>query len=87
MKKVMSFLILAAAAGVDSPAHANEVAGEHIDFWNSTHANEETGEIPDARAAACRRRQVAAAAGHERKGLAALHVDARPEAGGTRMPG
>ena len=43
-------VVVLAAAGVDGPARANEVAGEHIDFWNSTHANEETGEIPDARA-------------------------------------
>ena len=43
-------VVVLTAAGVDSPARANEVAGEHIDFWNSTHANEETGEIPDARA-------------------------------------
>jgi hypothetical protein len=26
------------------------LAGEHIDYWNATHANEETGEIPDERA-------------------------------------
>ena len=43
-------VVVLTAAGVDSPARANEVAGEHIDFWNSTHANEETGEIPDERA-------------------------------------
>ena len=42
-------VVVLAADGVDSPARANEVAGEHIDFWNSTHANEETGEIPDLR--------------------------------------
>ena len=43
-------VVVLTAAGVDSPARANEVAGEHLDFWNSTHANEETGEIPDERA-------------------------------------
>ena len=42
-------VVVLAAAGVDSPARADEVAGEHIDFWNATHANEETGEIPDER--------------------------------------
>jgi len=35
--------VVLAAAGVDSPAR-------DIDFWNSTHENEETGEIPDERA-------------------------------------
>ena len=38
------------AAGVDNEARANVLAGEHIAFWNRTHANEETGEIPDVRA-------------------------------------
>ena len=43
-------VVVLAAAGVDSPARADEVAGEHIAFWNAAHANEETGEIPDERA-------------------------------------
>ena len=43
-------VVVLVAAGVDNPARADEVAGEHIDFWNSTHENEETGEIPDERA-------------------------------------
>ena len=38
------------AAGVDNEARANVLAGEHIAFWNRTHTNEETGEIPDVRA-------------------------------------
>ena len=38
------------AAGVDNEARANVLTGEHIAFWNRTHTNEETGEIPDVRA-------------------------------------
>ena len=44
-------LVVFRAEGVDSEARANELAGEHLDFWNSKHLNEETGAVPDVLAA------------------------------------
>ena len=42
-------VVVLRAEGADCASKANAVAREHIDFWNRTHVNEETGEIPDER--------------------------------------
>ena len=43
-------VVVLKAEGADNEARANVLTGEHIAFWNRTHTNEETGEIPDVRA-------------------------------------
>lgn len=40
-------VVVLTAEGVDCEAKANALVGEHVDFWNASHLNEETGEIPD----------------------------------------
>ncbi len=42
-------VVVLMAEGVDCEAKANTLAGEHVDFWNASHRNEETGETPDER--------------------------------------
>lgn len=43
-------VVVLQAEGVDNETSANTVAREHVDFWNKTHVNDETGEVPDNRA-------------------------------------
>ena len=43
-------VVVLQAEGVDNAIRANTVAREHVDYWNRTHVNDETGEVPDERA-------------------------------------
>lgn len=43
-------VVVLMAEGADGEECANEIAREHIAFWNATHVNDETGQIPDERA-------------------------------------
>lgn len=42
--------IILKAGGADNAERANVLAREHIEHWNKTHTNDETGEIPARRA-------------------------------------
>ncbi len=43
-------VVVLQAEGVDNAFCANTVTREHVDYWNRTHVNDETGEVPDDRA-------------------------------------
>ena len=47
-------VVVLQAEDVDCEVRANDVAQEHIAFWNANHVNDETGQIPDERASALR---------------------------------